>query len=149
MEAKQSSITIEEVTDEEDAKQTPKDSAPVASDASQAIPQAAGPQPSSSARDAPDAESTRAPSPTAADAVSGDAQEDTFLESDEYIKDKAKSLAAKERGNQHFAKADYDNALDSYAEALLLAEDADVENRAVFHNNKAAAHFMLVRNLIR
>jgi hypothetical protein len=60
-------------------------------------------------------------------------------------KDLAKALEAKDRGNKWFGHKKYADALESYAEALLLVPDDDLENRAVFHSNKAAAHMMLVR----
>ncbi len=73
---------------------------------------------------------------------SGD--DEQFLDFEEqFVKNKAKSLEAKERGNKLFGKGQFEDALEAYAEALLLAEEDDMENRPLFHNNKAAAHFML------
>lgn len=97
------------------------------------------------------AAAVEAASAAAAGAASEDASaegEDEFHDADDgglgmYAQDKARSLAAKDKGNKLFGEARYDDALDAYAEALLCAETEDVENRAVFHNNKAAAHFML------
>jgi tetratricopeptide (TPR) repeat protein len=62
---------------------------------------------------------------------------------DNLPKDSARALEAKERGNKHFSKGEYEQALDSYAEALLTVPDEDVPGRLVYHSNKAAAHYML------
>ena len=68
-------------------------------------------------------------------------EEDQFFDFEE--KDTQRAIAAKERGNKLFVDGRYEEALDAYAESLLLVEDKEVELRATFHNNKAAAHFML------
>ena len=63
---------------------------------------------------------------------------------EQYLKkDAAKALDAKERGNKFFMKAQYEEALECYAESLLFVPEEDVDSQALYHNNKAAAHFML------
>jgi len=64
------------------------------------------------------------------------------LDLDNLEPSRERALDAKERGNKFFAKGDYENALECYAEALLFVPEEDVEDRAVYHNNKAAAHIM-------
>lgn len=77
---------------------------------------------------------------------SGDHNSNSGVQLEEILtKDLSKALEAKDRGNKWFGHKKYVDAVESYAEALLLVPDEDLENRAIFHSNKAAAHMMLVR----
>jgi len=58
-------------------------------------------------------------------------------------KDTGAALEAKCEGNEHFAKQRFAESIQSYSRALLLSEDTDTTNRAVFYSNRAAAHLML------
>jgi tetratricopeptide (TPR) repeat protein len=65
------------------------------------------------------------------------------LDLDNIEPDAGRARDAKERGNKAFGKGMFTDALEFYAEALIFAPESDTEDRAVYHNNKAAAHMML------
>jgi len=60
-------------------------------------------------------------------------------------KSQLKALEMKEQGNSFFGKGDYRQALDRYSEAILLSPDDDVDNKAVYHCNRAACYLMMAK----
>jgi tetratricopeptide (TPR) repeat protein len=109
---------------------------------------------SSSAASAADSASAAAAAPSASpssnDAASGSAPitAETVLE-----KDVSLALAAKVRGNQHYARQQYDEAIAEYSRAIAhcpVGEDAGAEEAkdhlAVFFSNRAAAFLMQSRH---
>jgi tetratricopeptide (TPR) repeat protein len=111
---------------------------------------------SSSAASAADSASAAAAAPSASPSSSDDVSAsasapitaETVLE-----KDVSLALAAKARGNQHYARQQYDEAIAEYSRAIAhcpVGEDAGAEEAkdhlAVFFSNRAAAFLMQSRH---
>ena len=71
------------------------------------------------------------------DAPEAEAEEEAPRDPEEDARLLASAQEAKERGNGHFVKAEYDDAHDCYTEAIELAPPRAPE-RAVFYANRAA-----------
>jgi len=60
-----------------------------------------------------------------------------------FKKDQAGALEAKRLGNVCFAQQKFDEAVTNYERAIILCEDSDTTNKAIFLSNRAAAYLML------
>jgi len=76
------------------------------------------------------------------DQTSNDTSENLSIE-ELLKKDQAGALEAKRLGNECFAQQKFDEAVTYYERAIILCEDSDTTNKAIFLLNRAAAYLML------